>query len=131
MKPMLMSGPDVRYLESKTTGLQIPVVASRGLVFSPWVPSKEDIIAFEKGEPLWLVQRGDAIPEMHMIVGKRHEVVPPEIKREAIKVKDPLIQREIKIELAARKWGPLVGWGLVTGVGIIFIAVLKFLVAHR
>ena len=112
MKPATISGKDVRFLTSPSTGIKIPVIAARGNVFSAWVPSPEDLDALKKGEPLWLVQRGDYIPEMHMVVGRRDTVVPVEFSLEAQKMLSPEVQHAARVEAAVQKYGTAVGYAV-------------------
>lgn len=111
MMPASMTGPEFRRLVSHSTGLEIPVIAAKGLVFSGWLPSKEDLQALQRGEPLWLVQRGEYIPEMHMIVGKKEAVVPFEIGKQAAAMLTPEVQRAAKIEVMAAKTAPWILFG--------------------
>ena len=113
MGPLTMVGRDVRYLVSGNTGLKIPVISARGLVFSAWVPTPEDLELFKRGQPLWLVQRGEAIPEMHMIVGNKDQVIPAEIRRDSFDATAPTVTRQAEIEVLVERWGPLVGQLLI------------------
>ena len=83
---MALKGMDVRHLVSASTGLDIPVIAAKGMVFSAWEPSPEDIEKFKMGHPLWLIQKGIAVPEMTMLVATRNEVVPASYTREAVDI---------------------------------------------
>jgi hypothetical protein len=114
MKPLVMTGAEVRTLMSNTTGLNIPVIAARGLVFSGWMPSPEDLKQLAAGEPLWLVQRGQHIPEMHMIVGRKEAVIPAPIKTEAAQMRSPEVQRRAKVEMLTRKYEGYVRAALLT-----------------
>lgn len=123
MKPYVLVGPEVRTLISNTTGLEIPVIAARGLVFSAWTPEPEDIKRLAAGEPLWLVQRGEAIPEMHMVVGRKDAVVPEPVKNEAAAMRSPAVQREAAIEIATRKYAPMVERAMWA---VLIVAVVAF-----
>lgn len=98
MLPIELKGTDVRFLVSSTTGLKVPVIAARGLVFSAWAPSPEELKQLNEGVPVWLVQRGVAVPEMTMIVAERRQVIPTDLAKEAQNTK-----LDEKVQMLARE----------------------------
>lgn len=78
-----MDGSEVRTLKNTNTGEELAVIAARGLVFSSWRFSPEELVAVRSGDPVWVVIRGEIVPEFHLQVGRRNEVVPPEIIKRA------------------------------------------------
>lgn len=84
MIPARLLGKNVRTLVNSATGLSIPVIASRGMVFSAWTPSKEELSLLQDGKPVWLIQRGAHIPEMVMSVGEEQFVVPKDVRDEML-----------------------------------------------
>ena len=102
MNPANIVGPGVRHMISQSTGMKIPTIAARGLVFTPWQPSPEEIQALEAGAFLWLVQRGTYIPEMSMMVGMQADVVPRDLQLEALEDVSPDRQRLIENLLEAK-----------------------------
>lgn len=84
MIPAELKGPAVRNITSTITGVVIPVISARGLVFSAWTPSPEELAALAKGSPLWLVQRGPYIPDMTLRVGAEFDVIPHDLMRDAV-----------------------------------------------
>jgi hypothetical protein len=83
MNPYAIAGSEVKELVSKETGRTVHVVASRGMVFSPWKPSPEEVDELVKGRPVWVVLRGVNIPEFTVIVGEKNVVIPPDIRHAA------------------------------------------------
>ena len=76
-----------------STGTKIPVITARGLVFSAWTPSPEELKQMQEGVPLWLIQKATFIPEMTMVVGERRMVVPHSLHVAAVDAvaMDPII----------------------------------------
>lgn len=83
MISVALNGAEVRTLKNLTTGNTLNVIAARGMVFSSWRPSPEELTALISGKPVWCVIRGEIVPEFHLQVGDRNEVVPPEIIKRA------------------------------------------------
>lgn len=92
MTPAWLSGKNVQQLGPSTTGVVIPAITSRGLVFTAWVPSPEETEHIKKGKLIWLIQRGGYIPEMTLIVGDESNVVPADIKLEGMVGPDKNLQ---------------------------------------
>jgi len=80
-----LMGSEVRTLTNNTTGAELSVIASRGMVFSCWRFSREELADVASGKPVWLIIRGEVIPELVMAVGDRKQVVPPDIIKQARK----------------------------------------------
>jgi hypothetical protein len=98
MIPANLSGREVQYMTSTSTGTKIPTIVSRGMVFTPWEASPEDLKLLQNGHFLWLVQRGDSIPDMHMVVGPYDQVVPTDMRLEAIRSVAPeTVEFSVKI----------------------------------
>lgn len=93
MTPATLIGKNVQKLGPSTTGMVIPAIASRGLVFTAWTPSPEETEQIKRGKLVWLIQRGGYIPEMTMIVGDESNVVPVDIKLEGMVGPDKNLQR--------------------------------------
>ena len=91
MLPVKLEGSEVRKLSG--AGMELAVITSRGLCFSAWSPSAEDLSAMGRGEPLWLVQKGSAIPAQHMVVGVKSAVIPPDMREEAVKTNTPAFKQ--------------------------------------
>lgn len=106
--PARMVGREVRTIVSPTTGIEIPVIAAKGMVFSCWTPSKEELVKINSGLPVWLIQRGPSIPEMTMLVGDRSEVIPRDFMLEAInetpRKEDEMVQNLEKQRLERVRW---------------------------
>lgn len=85
MLPAAIDGSETRILKNQTTGSDLHVIASRGLVFSCWRPVGDELARMNAGEPIWVVIRGELVPEFNLTVGHRRTVVPPEIIRLARK----------------------------------------------
>jgi hypothetical protein len=71
-------------MNSVETGTDMTVIAAKGLVFSAWAPSPEELELLSGGHPLWLIQRGPFIPEMTLRVGSQENVVPHDMMRAAV-----------------------------------------------
>ena len=67
-------------------------------MFSSWTPSKEELELLNGGAPVWLIQKGNYIPEMTMMAGTRDMVVPPITALETLND-----QENEKIAVLARK----------------------------
>jgi hypothetical protein len=80
-----LNGAEVRRLESPDTGRSLAVIAANGMVFSAWRPSPEELVAMTQGRSVWVVIRGELVPEFHLTVGDRAQVIPPEVIRKAAK----------------------------------------------
>lgn len=101
MISVALNGSEVRTLKNHTTGAELAVIASRGMVFSSWRFSPEELVAVQSGKPVWVVIRGEAIPEFHLQVGDRNEVVPPEIIRRAQKA-DAILNTPLGEQVVAK-----------------------------
>jgi hypothetical protein len=84
MIPALLVGPDVRTLKSQATGVNIPCITAKGLVFMAFDPTPEEKELLRMGLPVWVVARGPFIPELTLRVGERKEVIPFDLQRAAI-----------------------------------------------
>ncbi len=93
MISVALNGAEVRTLKNNTTGMELNVIAARGMIFSSWRPSREEMLALNAGKPVWVVIRGELVPEFTLAVGDRNEVVPPEIIRRAQR-QDAIIKSE-------------------------------------
>ena len=80
-----LRGPGVQQMNSLETGMAMDAIYSRGLVFTAWTPSREELDSLLRGEPVWLIQRGPFIPEMSLKVGSQEDVIPAPLMRDAIK----------------------------------------------
>jgi hypothetical protein len=89
MIPALLVGPDVRTLKSQATGVNIPCISARGLVFMAFDPTPEEKQLISMGCPVWVVARGPFIPELTLRVGQKGEVVPHDLQRAAIQENVP------------------------------------------
>lgn len=78
-----LTGAEVRTLTNNVTGSRLNVIAARGMVFSSWRFSPEELAAVRSGKPVWVIMRGEIVPEFHLQVGDRNEIVPPEIIKRA------------------------------------------------
>lgn len=109
MIPAQLAGKEVRQIYSPSTGISIPVIYGRGMVFSAWQASPEEIQKLKDGFPLWLIQRGTHIPEMTLVVAEKAEIVPRDIIIEAVSRENEDTEemvRKHKLEIAiTRKWG--------------------------
>ncbi len=101
MEPAILRGPGVQVMLTPETKNEVHVISARGLVWSCWNPSPEDIVKLAAGEPLWLIQRGPFIPEMSMRVGKQEDTIPVNFMRAAAKQALPGGDEH---EQAVRKW---------------------------
>lgn len=97
-----LTGSEVRTLQNKTTGAELNVIASRGMVFSSWRPSPEEAVQLQSGKPVWVVIRGEIVPEFHLQVGDRNEVVPPEIIKRAQQA-DAILNTPLGEQVVAKK----------------------------
>jgi hypothetical protein len=102
MLPVHLDGSEVSTLENTSTGIRLSVIASRGMCFSAWRMTPEEQRDAAAGKPVWVVIRGEIIPEYHLAVGNRRDVVPPEIIRRAQKT-DALVNSEVGQELLAEQ----------------------------
>ncbi len=84
MNPIQLVGKNVYKLTSSSTGTQLSAIASRGLVFIPWEPSKEEIKAMSDGKPLWTILKGNHIPEYQLIVGEQEMIIPRDVRQEMV-----------------------------------------------
>lgn len=84
MVPCALYGKNVRKLINPGNGLEISVMTSRGMVFSCWQPTTEEVDQIKRGEPVWLVQQGSYIPQMTLSVGREEMVVPHDICLESM-----------------------------------------------
>lgn len=84
MEPIALAGKTVRNLISPSTGTKIPVISSRGLVFSCWRPSNEELVLLAEGKPLWVAMRGSYIPEFSIIVGTQDTIIPRDVRMDLI-----------------------------------------------
>ena len=103
MIPAELKGPAVRTITSTVTGVAIPVISARGLVFSAWTPSPEELAAMAAGSPVWLVQRGPYIPDMTMRVGKEFDIIPHDLMKSAI---EEALPGGDAYEQAVKAWKP-------------------------
>lgn len=126
-----LNGAEVRTLKNLTTGNELNVIAARGMVFSSWRPTREEMTALTSGKPVWVVIRGEMVPEFHLQVGDRNEVVPPEIIKRAQK-QDAILNSELGVEVQARKkrehWIiEALAWGYLAAGTCVCLAALLFL----
>lgn len=132
MLPVALNGAEVRTLKNNTTGDSLHVIASRGLVFSSWRFSPEELIAVKAGKPVWLIIRGELVPEMTMTVGDRNEVVPPEIIKRAQKqdaiLKGPEVAAMVKKQLSEDRLVDVVMWAYITVMAAVIVAALGYVV---
>ena len=98
--PYAIAGAGVRSLVSQDTGRTVQVLQARGLVFSAWRASPEELAELNKGRHVWVVIKGPSVPEFQLVVGPRETVVPPDLEYSAIRaatlVKTPMGQDLIK-----------------------------------
>lgn len=102
MLPVELNGAEVRTLQNHTTGSRLHVIAARGMVFSSWRFSPEELAAVKLGKPVWVVIRGEIVPEFHLQAGDRNEVVPPEIIKRA-QQKDAILNSPEAVELVKKQ----------------------------
>ncbi len=133
MIPVRLDGAEVRTLKNNTTGDQLSVIAARGMVFSSWRFSAEELAAVARGKPVWLVIRGELIPEITMTVGDRNEVVPPEIIKRAQRQDAILKTPEAEAVISKNKresWLiEAIAWGYLA-VGVSVLAGLTYYIIH-
>lgn len=101
MLPVELQGSEVRTLENRTTGGLLSVIAARGLVFSCWRFTADELRGIQEGKPVWVVIRGESIPEYNLTVGNRGEVVPAEVIRKARQTEAVLHSPEVEARRAA------------------------------
>jgi hypothetical protein len=106
--PARLLGKNCQELTNTVTGEKIPVIASKGLVFSCWQFSPEEQKLVADGKPVWLVQRGEYIPDMVLSVGDEASVVPASVRKEMIvgdpmaPVNDQVVAEKRKLQAQAR-----------------------------
>lgn len=83
MNPVTLTGKGVRTLESTESGIRIPCFSAKGLVFTAWQPTPEELRELLKGSLIWIVQRGPYIPEMTVRVGEERDVIPGNLRLNA------------------------------------------------
>jgi len=81
MIPCTIDGSETRILKNPITGADLHVIAARGLVFTAWRFTAEELRQVNAGAPVWVVLHGEVLPVFNLTVGRRNEVVPPEIIR--------------------------------------------------
>ncbi len=94
MNAVKLNGSEVRLLKNETTGDDLHVIAARGMVFSSWRPSPEEKQMLMNDKPVWVIMRGQLVPEFILAVGDRNQVVPPEIIKRAQK-NDMILNTEL------------------------------------
>lgn len=131
MRPVELNGAEVRTLQNHTTGDKLAVIAARGMVFSSWRFSPEELIAVRAGKPVWVIIRGEIVPEFHLAVGDRTEVVPPEIiKRaqrqdsmlkspEAVEISKKNRREELVVELVMYAYAAIIAVVLISAVAYV------------
>src|ERR1035437_10132259 len=102
MLSVALNGAEVRTLTNPSTGMPLHVIAARGMVFSSWRPSPEEKAALMADKPVWVIMRGEYVPEFILSVGDRNQVVPPEIIRQAQK-QDAMLDTAIGKKVIARR----------------------------
>lgn len=117
-------GPGVQRLTSGETGIPFDAIAARGLVFTCWTPSPEELELLKSGLPVWLIQRGPFIPDMSMRVGKQEEVIPHNLIAAAVSQASGQDPHEVAV--AALKVKPIDRWlfraaVLFTGLVILWV----------
>ena len=130
MEPIRLVGRNVLELTAPSTGNKIPMIASRGLCFSPWVPSAEEIELLKSGKTIWAIFHGNRIPEFQLIVGDQEMIIPSDVRREMIAGDDPDI-REIENKYKAEE-ASIEFWSewLARAIAISFFG-LVFYIAYR
>jgi hypothetical protein len=101
MNAVQLVGSEVRHLRNETTGDSLAVIAARGMIFSAWSASPEEKQALAAGKSVWVVMRGNMVPEFLLTVGDRNQVVPPEIIKRA-RHNDALLNTELGQKIVAR-----------------------------
>ena len=94
MRSVELNGAEVRTLQNQTTGDKLHVIAARGMIFSSWRPSPEEKALLQMDKPVWVVMRGNMVPEFLLTVGDRNQVVPPEIIKRAQRA-DVILNSEV------------------------------------
>jgi hypothetical protein len=89
MNPATLVGKGVRQLYSSESGIKIPCLSAKGLVFTAWIPSPEELEDIAKGQAIWLIQHGPYIPPMTMRVGDEKDVIPHDVRLRAIEEAHP------------------------------------------
>jgi len=128
MVSVALNGAEVRTLKNHTTGAELNVIAARGMVFSSWRPSPEEAVMLQSGKPVWVIIRGEIVPEFHLQVGDRNEVVPPEIIKRAQK-QDAILNSEQGMEVVAGKKRKdilieALAWGMAFSLGAILLLII-------
>lgn len=95
MVPAILIGKNVRQLTSPSTGSKIAVIASRGLVFSSWSPSPEELAGLNAGQPLWCIMSGAYIPEFQLIVGEESMIIPKDVRAEMLTGESPDVKEVV------------------------------------
>ena len=108
-------------MASSHSGVQIPCIAARGLVFSAWTPSPEELAAINGGSPVWLVQRGPYIPDMAMRVGSELEVIPHDLVKHAIDEAQGNDPYEQAAAIHRNQPSNLLGYAVMFTVPILFV----------
>ena len=129
MTPATLIGKNVQKLGPSTTGMVIPAIASRGLVFTAWTPSPEETEQIKRGKLVWLIQKGGYIPEMTMIVGDESNVVPTDIKLEGMVGPDKTMQRIDQAVANKHANNPLyrgIAYAIIFSTGFVLVLGLGF-----
>lgn len=127
MTPATLIGRGVRTIESAQTGIRIPVISAKGLVFSAWQPSPEELQDLLRGSYVWLVQRGPMIPEMTMQVGQEQDVIPGDVRLRAIQAEaDDPYERAVAAKHHEYRQNRLVG-RVILGTSLIAVVVVGVL----
>jgi len=131
MTPATLIGRGVRTIESTKTGIRIPVISAKGLVFSAWQPSPEELQDLLRGSYVWLVQRGPLIPEMTMQVGQEQDVIPSDVRLRAIQAEaDDPYERAVAAKQHEDKQNRLVG-RIMLGTFVLAVVVVGVLLWAR
>lgn len=131
MIPCPIDGSETRVLKNPITGADLHVIAARGLVFTAWRFTAEEMRQVNEGAPVWVVLHGEVLPVFNLTVGRRNEVVPPEVIRiarrneaiisspAAVEVNESKARQTLLIDLVAYAFGMLfmmacglIGWGV-------------------
>lgn len=122
-----LSGPNVKQLVNPSTGVTVDVMSSRGMVFSCWTPSPEEIELLSNGKPLWLIQKGSHIPEMCLVVGDQSFIVPSE-QRMTASSDEALVHDILRERETNQRWGTRIAWATVVGVIILVMGLISVIV---
>lgn len=135
MIPCQLFGPEVRHLTSNLSGVSVPCISAKNMVFMAWSPTPEEKKALLEDSPIWVAARGPFIPEMTLRVGSQAEVIPYDLQQAAVRENIPggdaaqkaaALHRSSLLTEGDRRWGRfIVHLGLALGASLLLGIILR------